>query len=187
MLTWFVLFLVPVKKSVAPGHEIVEMGLVKLYRVTGKKEYLSTAKFFIEARGHYTGYDPKNKDPWKNGAYWQDNIPVIKQDEAEGHAVRAGYLYSAVADVAALTGDDSLLHAIDKIWNNMVKRKCMCREVLGRSAVANVMEIIMNCRMQQPITKPAQLSPMFTGITACSYCMAIQNTLMYWKKHCTTV
>jgi DUF1680 family protein len=121
----------PAKKSVAPGHEIVEMGLVKLYRVTGKKEYLSTAKFFIEARGHYTGYDAKNKDPWKNGAYWQDNIPVIKQDEAEGHAVRAGYLYSAVADVAALTGDDSLLHAIDRIWNNMVEKKMYVQGSVG--------------------------------------------------------
>jgi DUF1680 family protein len=121
----------PAKKSVAPGHEIVEMGLVKLYRVTGKKEYLSTAKFFIEARGHYTGYDPKNKDPWKNGAYWQDNIPVIKQDEAEGHAVRAGYLYSAIADVAALTGDDSLLRAVDKIWDNMVSKKMYVQGSVG--------------------------------------------------------
>ena len=62
---------------VAPGHEIVEMGLVKLYRITGKKEYLNTAKFFIEERGHYTGYDPKSKDPWKNGSYWQDDKPVV--------------------------------------------------------------------------------------------------------------
>ena len=113
----------PDKKHVAPGHEIIEMGLVKLYRISGKKEYLSTAKFFIEERGHFTGYDTKSKDPWKNGAYWQDNIPVTQQDEAIGHAVRAGYLYSAIADVAALTGDDSLLHAIDKIWNNMVDKK----------------------------------------------------------------
>ena len=113
----------PDKKHVAPGHEIVEMGLVKLYRITGKKEYLSTAKFFVDERGHYTGYDKKDKDPWKNGAYWQDDKPVVNQDEAVGHAVRAGYLYSAVADVAALTGDDSLLRAIDKIWTNVVDKK----------------------------------------------------------------
>ena len=121
----------PDKKHVAPGHEIVEMGLVKLYRVTNKKEYLATAKFFIEERGHYTGYDPKSKDPWKNGAYWQDNIPVVQQDEAEGHAVRAGYLYSAIADVAALTGDDSLIAAIDKIWNNMVEKKMYVQGSVG--------------------------------------------------------
>jgi DUF1680 family protein len=113
----------PGKKTVAPGHEVVEMGLVKLYRITGKKEYLATAKFFVEARGQYQGYDTKSKDPWKNGAYWQDDKPVTAQTEAEGHAVRAGYLYSAIADVAALTGDEKLLHAIDTIWNNMVSKK----------------------------------------------------------------
>ena len=113
----------PGKLQVAPGHEIVEMGLVKLYRLTGKKEYLSTAAFFIEERGRFNGYDPKSKDPWKNGSYWQDHKPVTQQDEAVGHAVRAGYLYAAVADVAALTGNDSLLQAIDKIWNNMVSKK----------------------------------------------------------------
>src|SRR6476620_2306886 len=68
------------KKHVAPGHEIVEMGLVKLYRIAGKKEYLETAKFFIEERGHYNGYDAKSKDPFKNGSYWQDNKPVTEQD-----------------------------------------------------------------------------------------------------------
>lgn len=113
----------PEKLRVAPGHEIVEMGLVKLFNITGKSEYLSTAKFFIEARGSYTGYKKGSNNPFENGSYWQDDKPVNQQDEAEGHAVRAGYLYSAIADVAALTGDDSLLAAIDKIWNNMVDKK----------------------------------------------------------------
>ncbi len=111
------------KLHVAPGHEVIEMGLVKLYRITGKKEYLETAKYFIEERGHYSGYDAKNNDPFKNGSYWQDHIPVVDQKEAIGHAVRAGYLYSAVADVAALTGDVQLLNAIDSIWNNLVTKK----------------------------------------------------------------
>jgi uncharacterized protein len=111
------------KLHVAPGHQVIEMGLVKLYRITGKKEYLETAKYFIEERGHYSGYDAKNKDPWKSGAYWQDHIPVVDQKEAIGHAVRAGYLYAAVADIAALTGDEKLLRAIDSIWTNMVSRK----------------------------------------------------------------
>lgn len=113
----------PDKKHVAPGHEIVEMGLVKLYRITGKKEYLQTAKYFIDERGHYNGYDAKSKDPWKNGSYWQDHKPVVEQDEAIGHAVRAGYLYSGMADIAALTGDEKYLAAIDRIWNNMVSKK----------------------------------------------------------------
>lgn len=121
----------PGKRSVAPGHEIVEMGLVKLFRITGKQEYLNTAKFFIYARGQYNGYDPKSTDSWKNGSYWQDHKPVVQQDEAVGHAVRAGYLYSAVADVAALTGDDSLTKAIDKIWENIVSKKLYIQGGIG--------------------------------------------------------
>ncbi|MDO7873313.1 glycoside hydrolase family 127 protein [Hymenobacter sp. ASUV-10] len=113
----------PGRRSVAPGHEIVEMGLVKLYRLTGKAEYLRTAKFFIDARGHYAGYDAKSPDPFRNGSYWQDDRPVLEQREAQGHAVRAEYLYSAMADVAALTGDHQLLAAIDTIWRNMVTKK----------------------------------------------------------------
>lgn len=113
----------PGKLRVAPGHEIVEMGLVKLYRVTGKKEYLNTAKFFIEARGSYTGYDPKSKSEWKNGKYWQDDKPVLMQEEVEGHAVRAGYLYSAMADVAALTNDTAMVNAVDRIWENLISKK----------------------------------------------------------------
>ncbi|SKC99238.1 hypothetical protein SAMN05660461_1417 [Chitinophaga ginsengisegetis] len=121
----------PGKKHVAPGHEIVEMGLVKLYRITGKPAYLETAKFFIEERGRYTGYDSNSKDPWKSGTYWQDDKPVTEQYEVEGHAVRAGYLYAAMADVAALTGDKSLLQAVDTIWQNMVTYKMYVQGGLG--------------------------------------------------------
>ena len=121
----------PDKKHVAPGHEIVEMGLVKLYRITGKKEYLATAKFFIEERGRFKGYDSTSTDLWKNGAYWQDKIPVVYEEEAVGHAVRAGYLYASVADVAALTGDDSLIRAIDKIWTNVVDKKMYVQGGVG--------------------------------------------------------
>ncbi|RAK69290.1 glycoside hydrolase family 127 protein [Hymenobacter edaphi] len=113
----------PGKRAVAPGHEIVEMGLVKLYRVTGKPEYLRTARFFLEQRGQHSGYDAKSPDPWRNGSYWQDHQPVVAQKEAVGHAVRAEYLYSAMADVAALTGDQRMLAAVDSIWQNMVGKK----------------------------------------------------------------
>lgn len=121
----------PGKLKVAPGHEVIEMGLVKLYRITGKKEYLTTAKFFIEERGHFNGYDSSSKDPWKNGSYWQDHKPVTEQDEAIGHAVRAGYLYAAMADVAALTGDEKMVSAIDKIWNNEVSKKIYVQGGVG--------------------------------------------------------
>lgn len=120
----------PDRKHVAPGHEVIEMGLVKLYRITGKTEYLNTAKFFIEERGNHQ-YDSLSKDPFKNGSYWQDHKPVVKQDEAIGHAVRAGYLYAAMADVAALTEDKDFLNAIDKIWNNVVQKKIYVQGGVG--------------------------------------------------------
>ena len=119
------------KKHVAPGHQVVEMGLVKLYRITGKQEYLQTAKYFIEERGHFNGYDAKSKDLWKNGAYWQDHIPAADQREAVGHAVRAAYLYAAMADIAALTDDKGLLNAIDSIWNNVVTKKIYVQGGIG--------------------------------------------------------
>jgi hypothetical protein len=120
----------PGKRGVAPGHEIVEMGLVRLYRITGKKEYLDLAKFFIDQRGH-RAYDKNSSDEWKNGEYWQDDKPVTDQDEAEGHAVRAMYLYSGMADVAALTGDKEYIDAIDRIWNDMVGKKIYVQGGIG--------------------------------------------------------
>ncbi len=102
----------PGKLAYEPGHQIVEMGLAKLYRVTGKKEYLDLAKFFLDLKGK--GH---------SGEYSQTHKPVIEQDEAVGHAVRAAYMYSGMADVAALTGNESYLHAIDKIWDNVVTKK----------------------------------------------------------------
>jgi len=120
----------PNKMHVAPGHEIVEMGLVKLYRVTGKKEYLDLAKFFVDQRGERK-YDDKSTNVWENGKYWQDDKPVVDQDEAVGHAVRAMYLYSAVADIAALTGDPKYLSAIDKIWDNVVSKKIYVQGGIG--------------------------------------------------------
>ncbi|MEP6614164.1 MAG: glycoside hydrolase family 127 protein [Mucilaginibacter sp.] len=120
----------PGKRHVAPGHEIVEMGLVRLYRITGKNEYLDLAKFFIDERGRRE-YDKTSADEWKNGMYWQDNELVVNQNEAEGHAVRAMYLYSGIADVAALTGDKQYIEAIDKIWNNMVGKKIYVQGGIG--------------------------------------------------------
>lgn len=120
----------PAKRHVAPGHEIVEMGLVRLYRITGKRDYLDLAKFFIDERGH-RAYNKTSTDEWKNGMYWQDNEPVIDQDDAEGHAVRAMYLYSGMADVAALTGDKEYITAIDRIWNNMVGKKIYVQGGIG--------------------------------------------------------
>ena len=96
-----------------PGHEIVEMGLAKLYRATGEIRYLALAKYFVDVRGSLPGGD----------AYHQSGMPPVEQSEAIGHAVRAGYLYSGMADVAALTGDTNYVNAIDKIWENCVGKK----------------------------------------------------------------
>ncbi len=120
----------PDKLHTAPGHEIVEMGLVRLYRISGKKEYLQLAKFFIDQRGHKE-YNAKSKNEYENGKYFQDDTPVTQQDEAEGHAVRAMYLYSGMADVAALTGDTAYLKAIDRIWENMVSKKMYVQGSIG--------------------------------------------------------
>lgn len=96
-----------------PGHQIAEMALAKLYLVTGDQKYLDQAKFFLDKRGYTSRKDE----------YSQAHKPVIEQDEAVGHAVRAAYMYAGMADVAALTGDTSYVHAIDRIWDNIVSKK----------------------------------------------------------------
>ena len=96
-----------------PGHQIAEMALAKLYLVTGDKKYLDQAKFFLDKRGYTTRTDE----------YSQAHKPVVEQDEAVGHAVRAAYMYAGMADVAALTGDSAYINAIDKIWDNIVGKK----------------------------------------------------------------
>jgi hypothetical protein len=100
-----------------PGHQEIEIGLVKLYRATGQVKYLNQAKFFLDMRG-------RNADKRRlYGAYSQDHKPVVEQTEAVGHAVRAAYMYSGMADVAALTGDAAYVKAIDTIWDNVVSKK----------------------------------------------------------------
>ena len=98
-----------------PGHQIAEMALAKLYLVTGEKRYLDQAKYFLDRRGKTSRKD----------AYSQAHKPVVEQDEAVGHAVRAAYMYSGMADVAALTGDTAYINAIDRIWDNIVSKKIL--------------------------------------------------------------
>lgn len=102
------------KEEKFPGHQIVETGLTRLYRVTGNKAYLDLAKFFLDVRGPGTPYSQE---------YSQSHKKVTDQHEAVGHAVRATYMYTGMADVAALTGDRKYLAAIDDIWNDVVYRK----------------------------------------------------------------
>lgn len=121
-----------------PGHEIAEMALVRLYETTGERRYLSLARYFVTERGRSplyfeaedrrraeldgTAVEPNTNLP-KPYAYYQAHEPVVEQDEAVGHAVRAAYFYSGVADVARLTGDPDLLAACERLWRNIVDRK----------------------------------------------------------------
>lgn len=95
-----------------PGHQEIEIGLVKLYRVTGEKRYLNLAKHLLDIRADVL-----------DAEYSQAHLPVTEQKEAVGHAVRANYMYSAMADVAALTGDSAYLDAIGRLWDNVVQKK----------------------------------------------------------------
>ena len=103
----------PGQACVVPGHQIAEMALARLYVLTGEKKYLDEAKFLLDFRGKTQRHD----------IYSQSDKPVTDQTEAWGHAVRAGYMYASMADVAALTGDSDYIKAIDTIYENIVSRK----------------------------------------------------------------
>lgn len=126
------------KKKGYPGHEEIELALVKLYRATGEKRYLKLSQYFINERGtqpHYfdeeamkRGIDLKQRNSWysyeiNQYAYYQSHLPVREQTTAEGHAVRAMYLYSGMADVAMETGDSTLMKACRTLWDNVVNRR----------------------------------------------------------------
>src|SRR5450759_3395823 len=107
--------------KVYPGHQVIEMGLVKLYRVTGEKKYLNLARFFLDIRG------PKGQQ------YNQANLKPVDQTEAVGHSVRATYMYSGMADIAAIENDAPYLNAITKIWANLVYEKMYLTGGIGAS------------------------------------------------------
>ena len=99
------------KLEKTPGHQVIEIGLAKLYRITGDVRYLDLAKFFLDVRG------PEGE------SYSQAHQLVVDQTEAVGHAVRAAYMYAGMADIAALTGNEDYIHAIDRIWEDVVSKK----------------------------------------------------------------
>jgi hypothetical protein len=121
----------PDKKHDTPGHPNLEMALAKLFRVTGEHRYLKLARFFLEERGRL-------HERASYGEYAQEHKPVVEQDEAVGHAVRAVYLYSGMADVGALTGNVGYLQAIDRTWENVVSKKLYLTGGIG--AIGNIIE-----------------------------------------------
>jgi len=106
----------PNKNLGVPGHEEIEIGLVKLFRLTGDNKYLDLAKFFIDQRGNSDGHE-------LYGKYSQDHKPFVEQRNAVGHSVRAGYLYAGVTDVAAITGSNQYDNSIFSIWSDIVEHK----------------------------------------------------------------
>jgi DUF1680 family protein len=110
-----------------PGHQEIEIGLSKLFRATGNLAYLDLAKFFLDERGHYFGGEKHApNDPfgvYDFDEYMQNHKSVLEQDEAVGHAVRAMYMYSGMADVAALGGHPEYVTAIDRLWENVAGKK----------------------------------------------------------------
>ncbi|TPL93248.1 glycoside hydrolase family 127 protein [Mesorhizobium sp. B2-3-11] len=133
----------PGKKKGYCGHEEIELALVKLARVTGEQKYMVLAKYFIDQRGqqpHYfdeearaRGADPKAYH-FKTYEYSQSHIPVREQDKVVGHAVRAMYLYSGMADIATEYGDDTLRVALDRLWDDLTTKNLYITGGLGPSA-----------------------------------------------------
>lgn len=99
--------------TVVPGHQIAEMALARLYTLTGEKRYLDEAKYLLDFRGK----------THIRQEYSQSHKPILNQDEAVGHAVRAGYMYAGIADIAALTHDSAYIRMIDRIWQNIIGKK----------------------------------------------------------------
>jgi uncharacterized protein len=116
----------PGKRHDVPGHEEIELALIKLYDATQEQKYLRLAEFFIEERGN-----AEHREPY--GKYCQDHLPVREQSEVFGHAVRAMYYFSGVADLAMKTGDQALIAACDRIWNDLTTRKMYITGGIGVS------------------------------------------------------
>ncbi|NLY23585.1 MAG: glycoside hydrolase family 127 protein, partial [Bacteroidales bacterium] len=113
--------------SYPSGHPIIEMALVKLYRVTGEERYLQQARYFVDEAGRLSN----RRAP---GIYSQDHMPILAQEEIVGHAVRAGYLFAGAADVAMLQHDRELFEAVERLWQNMAGRKLYITGGVGSRA-----------------------------------------------------
>ncbi|MCX6567263.1 MAG: glycoside hydrolase family 127 protein [Candidatus Aminicenantes bacterium] len=128
----------PGKRRAFPGHQEIEIGLSKLYRVTGNRAYLDLAKFFLDERGYYfqgEKYGPDDPfNVYNSDEYLQNHKPVLQQDEAVGHAVRAMYMYAGMADMAALGGYPEYVKAIDRLWDNVVGKKMYITGGVGARA-----------------------------------------------------
>ena len=138
---------------------------MKLYRATGEKRYLNLARFFIDERGrqpHYFDLEAaaRGEDPPKRPESYDvllAHLPVREQKSAEGHAVRAMYLFSGMADVAAETGDHTLLKACRRLWKNVVERRMYVTGGVGpRPSCGRSSRSITTCPMRRRMRRPAR-------------------------------
>lgn len=133
-------------ENAVPGHEEIELALVKLYEVTGEEKYLSMAKDFVERRGTKPNYLEEESgkdwyvDVWHDAnpyhpPYGQAHLPIRQQKTAEGHAVRAVYLYCAMADLAFFSQDKSLFDACETLYKNIVEKRMYITGGIGSSGI----------------------------------------------------
>ena len=121
----------PDKRHWVPGHEEIELALVKLYRITKEQKYLDFAYWLLEERGH--GYGSKGNEGEWDPFYYQDAVPVRDLESISGHAVRCMYLYCGMADVAALKHDTAYIAAMDRLWDDVVLRNMYVTGGIGSS------------------------------------------------------
>lgn len=140
----------PDKITGIPGHEEVEIGLMRLYHVTGKEKYAKLAQYFVDERGQNPKFfrEEKNKRDWDHFHMDPDNIlynqsfaPVRDQKTAEGHSVRAVYLYTAMADIAAKTGEPELIQACETLWDNMTEKRMYITGGIGSTVEGEAFSI----------------------------------------------
>ena len=124
----------PGKRHWVPGHEEIELALVKLFQTTGERKYLEFADWLLDQRGHgYGSYGKLIDRPWQP-QYYQDEVPVREMTDISGHAVRSMYLYCGMADVASYTGDKGYTDALDRLWDDVVLRNMYITGGIGQSA-----------------------------------------------------
>ena len=146
----------PAKRHWVTGHQELELALVKLYKATNNQKYLKLADWLLSERGHrfakgYTWTD------WKDTAYAQDILPVKDQTQITGHAVRAMYMYTGAADVAAYTGDEGYMNAMKTVWKMWCTGICISPEVSDPQEVMKDLVMIMICPTNRLIVKPVQV------------------------------
>lgn len=131
------------KKHGYPGHPVIEMALIRLYEITKDEKHLRLAKYFIDQRGQQPLYFAEERERYGNSWYWKNSVmqyqyyqagkPVREQTEAEGHSVRAAYLYSGMEDVARETNDEGLHEACERLWRSITTRRMYITGAIGSS------------------------------------------------------